>query len=239
VGGRSRVQPEYLFIGWVIFIPTFLFQTSLTVRILQTIVLVFIYIFTGRKFRIIPNALLFFSVTAAHLFQPIGMVITTIGGLSITMGALTSGVSRSLLLIGLIYISRISVSPHLNLPGRFGHLLGSVFFYFETITTVRKGRKTDYSIFMRPDTTTLRHTQCVEKSITGGKEVKLKAKISLFTMFVSFMDEILFLSDHALTGKQSSPTTIVYGGNRMFWLFMAPFLMSNYTLLILNYLKYL
>lgn len=90
---RSRVQPEYLFTGWLIFIPAFLFQTSLTVRILQTVVLVCIYIFTGRKFRIIPNAILFFSVTVAHLFQPVGMVITTIGGLSITRGALTSGVS--------------------------------------------------------------------------------------------------------------------------------------------------
>lgn len=214
---RSRVQPEYLFTGWLIFIPAFLFQTSLTVRILQTVVLVCIYIFTGRKFRIIPNAILFFSVTVAHLFQPVGMVITTIGGLSITRGALTSGVSRSLLLIGLIYISRISVSPHLNLPGRFGHLLGSVFFYFETITTVRKRGKTRFE----------------------RNEVKLKAKISLLTMFVSFMDEILFLSDHVLTGKQNSPTTIVYKGNRMFWFFMVPFLMSNYTLLILNYLKYL
>ncbi len=233
------IQPEYLFIGWAIFIPTFVFQTSLIVRILQTVVLVFIYNFTGRKFRIIPNALLFFSVTAAHLFQPMGMVITTILGLSITRGALTSGVSRSLLLIGLIYISRISVSPHLNLPGRFGHLLGSVFFYFETITTVRKGRKTDSSTYGRPDTSTLRHAQCVEKSVTGGKEVKWKAKISVLTMFVSFMDEILFLSDHTLTGKRNSPATIVYRGNRMFWLLMIPFLISNYTLLILNYLKYL
>ena len=38
-------------------------------------------------------------------------------------------------LIGLIYLSRLSVRPNLKIPGKSGRLLTRVFFYFEGLTT--------------------------------------------------------------------------------------------------------
>ncbi len=205
-----EIKPEHLFTGWFIFLPLFLFQTSLSVRIFQTVCVIALFILRGKRFKILPNILLFTGITAAHLLRPAGEVLLTVFGMPITKDALVSGVSRSLLLIGLVYVSRISISSRLLLPGRGGQLLGSVFFYFERITEIRYGN-------------------IWEK----------KGRVSLINAFTKYLDDILFLSDNLSEERTLSVRQNRYPGNKRYWMFMIPFLMFNGTLLILNYLKYL
>ncbi len=206
----SDIKPEYLFTGWMIFLPLFLFQTSFYVRIFQTVSVIILFLLRGKRFKVLPNVLLFTGITTAHLLQPAGEILLTVFGLSITKDALVSGVSKSLLLIGLVYISRISISSRLLLPGRAGRLLGSVFFYFEKITEMKY-----------------------------RKVWKKRKSVSIVDAFTEYMDDILFISDELSSEKTVSEKQISYPGNKKFWMFMIPFLLLNTTLLILNYLKYL
>ncbi len=203
-------EPEYTFIGWMVFLPSFLFQTSLAVRVFQILCIVFVYSAEGKKFKLVPNVLLFTGVTVAHLLRPAGEVLFSWKGIVITEEALVSGISRSLLLIGLVYISRISVTSHLHFPGRAGRLLSSVFFYFEEITRFNR----------RPE---------------KGK-IKMK---SFFTTFTEFMDGILFLSDSFDAERNTERNVEEIRGKSISLYFMIPFLIASYTLLILNFLKYI
>ncbi len=208
--GTVNVKPEHLFAGWLLFLPTFLFQTALPVRVFQTLCILAAALFSGKRLRVLPNVILFTGVTAAHLLRPAGEVVVSVLGFSVTKDALASGISRSLLLIGLVYVSRISVSSRLRLPGRGGRLLASVFFYFERITEFKH-----------------------------GTTWKKRRRVSLFTAFTQYMDSILFLADDLTRGEERSAEPERFSGTKRFWLFMVPFLLLNTTLLILNYLKYL
>lgn len=131
------ISPQLKLIMGLSFIPAYLFQQSVLIRSVQFVLLIFIYIFSGGKFKILPNIILFFGVVFAYILNPIGKVIIMAGSFPITMGALNSGLTRALLLIGLIYISRLSVSSKLNFKGKAGNLIGRVFYYFEAITEGR------------------------------------------------------------------------------------------------------
>ncbi len=128
------IAPRQKLILGLLFIPAYLLQQSLLVRCVQFVIVISVYIFQGSKFRIVPNLILFSGITLAFVILPAGKVLFMLFEFPVTEGALISGLSRSLMLIGLIYISRLSVSSKLNIKGRAGNLVGRVFFYFEAIT---------------------------------------------------------------------------------------------------------
>ena len=128
------MSPKMRMVLGLTYMPAFLLQESAVVRSVQLLLIVMLYIFQGGKFRILPNLILITSIITAYLIRPAGMVLFSIGRFSVTQGALLSGISRSLLLMGLIYISRLSVSSRLRFNSSAGNLLGRVFFYFEVIT---------------------------------------------------------------------------------------------------------
>lgn len=164
----------------------------------------------NRKINPIPSVVIFTVVVFASVLRPSGEVFFYLFILPVTRDSLNAGVSRALLLTGLVYISRFSVSSALPVPGRAGKLLGTVFFFFNRITSF-KWR--DY--------------------------LKKGSRLSPIQIFTRFFDDLLFISDleeESGYGKKSAdpetaavPLVIV----------MSLIIIAGYTLSILYFLKYL
>lgn len=127
----SEGAPNTLFILGLITLPAFLFQEKLVYRCLITILFLLLALYSGKKIRPVPALLLLASVTVAALVVPYGKVLMSILGWPITAGALKMGFSRGVLLLGLLYLSRVSVVHGLALPGRVGQGISRVFFYLD------------------------------------------------------------------------------------------------------------
>lgn len=128
-----KIEEKKLILG-LLFIPAYLLQQSILIRCVQFIIIITVYIFQGGKFRIVPNLMLISGIIFAYIIRPVGKVLVMIGAFPVTDGALIAGLTRALMLIGLIYISRLSVSSKLNFKGTAGNLIGRVFYYFEALT---------------------------------------------------------------------------------------------------------
>ena len=134
VNKSSNLSSKQKLIMGLVFIPAYLLQESIYIRTFQLIILISVYIYKGGKFRILPNLMLFSGILLAYILIPTGKVIIMLGNFPLTRGSVNSGLTRALMIIGLIYISRLSVSSKLNFKGNLGNLIGRVFFYFEAIT---------------------------------------------------------------------------------------------------------
>ncbi len=109
-------------------------QSVMSVRCGQMVFFMILAGLTGRRVRIMPAAVVLFSVVIANLFSPNGRVLFSIWKLEVTYGALRLGLLKGSLLVGLIYVSRASVRLDLKIPGYFGALLLKSFAYFEVLT---------------------------------------------------------------------------------------------------------
>jgi len=134
----DAIPPGPLFVLGLLTLPAFLFQDGLLYRFLETVLFLLLVLFSGKKVRPLPGLLLLASVTAASLLVPYGRVVITMFGLPVTAGALEAGLSRGLLLLGLLYLSKFSVRAGLVFPGRIGDGIGKVFFYFERFSESRE-----------------------------------------------------------------------------------------------------
>ncbi len=126
--------PKFKFICGLIMIPAFVFQPNLLLITFEAVLFMILSGISGKRIRILPNIIMLAGITAANLITPIGYVLAEIGPVKITAGALASGLQKSFMLIGLIYISRYSIRQGLSFPGRIGSLVSLVFYYFERIT---------------------------------------------------------------------------------------------------------
>ena len=133
--GVFRISPRIILIGGLLVIPAFLLQDHVVVRVIQAVCFLILAGLSGRRIRFMPLFFMTVSVLVAHLLVPFGKVIVEIWRWPITIGALQRGAAKASLLIGLIYLSRLSVRPNLKIPGKSGRLLTRVFFYFEGLTT--------------------------------------------------------------------------------------------------------
>ncbi len=130
------IAPSSLFFCAMIVIPSFIFQTNLTLKFIITMEFILLYILKGKKFKPLPNIILTVSICLMNLFNPSGKVLVDLKILTITDTALFNGLDKSMLLIGLIYLSRFSISSDLYLPGHIGNLLSKTFYYFEKLTEI-------------------------------------------------------------------------------------------------------
>lgn len=117
-------------------LPAILLQKSFIGIIIQAIYVILLAILHGRRFRIIPNLILLFSVSSAHLLQPHGLHLFSIGKFPITAGALILGAHKACTLIALLYLSHYMVAARPKFPGKLGNLISLQFYYFERITTI-------------------------------------------------------------------------------------------------------
>jgi hypothetical protein len=129
-----KVSNLHLITGLAV-LPAILLQDNLVGIGFQTIYVIILAISHGRKFRILPNLILLISVSAAHLLQPNGLHLFSIGTFPITLGALLLGARKACTLIALLYLSHYMASGKPKFPGRLGSLISLQFTYFDAITT--------------------------------------------------------------------------------------------------------
>lgn len=109
-------------------------QSDVVVRCAQMVFFMMFAAIMGRRVRLLPPAVMLLSVVIANLFSPNGRVLLSFWRFDVTSGAIRLGFLKGSLLIGLIYVSRVSVGPGLRIPGRFGALFLKTFAYFEELT---------------------------------------------------------------------------------------------------------
>lgn len=119
----------------------FALQTSLYVRAGQTALLVIMAALSSRRFRPVPAIIALIGVTLTNLFVPNGRVLFSFLSLRVTEGALELGLMKGLLLVGLVFLSRVSVRPTGRLPGALGWVIFRMFSYFEYLSESWKSTK--------------------------------------------------------------------------------------------------
>ena len=122
-----------LFCGMLTMIAVSL-QSVLIVRCGQMVFFMAFARFAGKRVRLLPPAVMLLSVVVANIFFPNGRVLFSVWRIDVTLGALRLGLMKGSLLIGLIYVSRVSVGLELKIPGRLGALFLKTFAYFEELT---------------------------------------------------------------------------------------------------------
>lgn len=127
----NRISPRYLFIAGLLALPPFLFQQQLPVKAIQTVSFILLCMFFKRRMLILPPLIAFLSITVMNLLSPHGEVLYTLGPFQLTSLALSTGLKRALTLIGLIYLSKLTITRRTPLPGTLGTLIAETFFYFE------------------------------------------------------------------------------------------------------------
>lgn len=116
-------------------LPSILLQDSIVGIAIQAGYVIMLALTHGRRFRLLPNIILLASVSSAHLLQPHGLHLFSIGNFPITVGALLLGARKAFTLIALLYLSHYMVTGRPQFPGRLGKLVSLQFYYFERITT--------------------------------------------------------------------------------------------------------
>jgi len=119
----------------LLMLPAILLQNNLVGVALQASYIIILALAYGRRFKLLPNLIILLSVSAAHLLQPNGLRLFSIGTFPITAGALALGARKALVLIGLLYLSQYMVTGRPNFPGKLGKTISLQFYYFERITT--------------------------------------------------------------------------------------------------------
>ena len=122
-----------LFCGMLTMIAVSL-QSVLIIRCGQMVFFMALARLAGKRVRLLPPAVMLLSVVVANLFVPNGRVLFSVWRIDVTLGALRLGLMKGSLLIGLIYVSRVSVGLELKIPGRLGALFLRTFAYFEELT---------------------------------------------------------------------------------------------------------
>ena len=121
----------------LLMIPPFILQPDPVFKALHVMLFVLYGVLLGKRIRLVPGIVLMLSVTAASALNPLGEVVLTIGGFPVTAGAVRQGFLRGMNLIGMVYLSRCTISPRLRMPGEAGRLFYRVFYYFEEISSIR------------------------------------------------------------------------------------------------------
>jgi len=146
-GGKDRparggplvgVPPYARLAAGVAMIPPFLVLEGLLTKLLFIVLFILVMRFAGKGFRLVPGLVVLTAVFFAHLLMPLGEVLWYVGEFPITEGAIRDGLTRGLTLVGLVYLSRFSVSADLRIPGTPGRLLYHVFYYFEELTSFHR-----------------------------------------------------------------------------------------------------
>ena len=112
----------------------FVFSASFKAKLILAVFYMALCFSCGKRIRLLPNIILFLTVTALHCFQPFGKVLFTIGDFPFTEGAIHTGLFRSATLIGLVYLSRLCVRPSIAFPGKAGRVLSAALRDFERLT---------------------------------------------------------------------------------------------------------
>jgi heptaprenyl diphosphate synthase len=129
----KHVSAALLLRAGIAVLPAFLFQEALIVRMVQVAVFAWLAVVAGKRLQWIYFGTILVTVTFFHLLVPNGQILAQPLGLPITAGALRTGLYKGLGIVGMVFISLVSVRADLRLPGRVGAIVGRTFWCFEQI----------------------------------------------------------------------------------------------------------
>lgn len=131
IGGT--VAPAPRFWAAIAALPGFLLIDNLLWRGLLVVLFAVLALAAGKHIQWLYFVTLIISVTFFHLLAPMGRVLVEIGPFVITEGGLRNGLSRGMGMVGMVFLSVAAVRPEVEIPGRFGGLIGRTFYYFDLI----------------------------------------------------------------------------------------------------------
>ncbi len=134
----SNISAKLLFWGGVLALPAYLLQGSLLIRIAQVVFFGYLATVAGKRLQWVYFISIMVTITIFHLIVPSGAVIAEIGGFRLTLGAMRTGVFKAFTIVGMVFISLVSVRSDLRLPGTVGAVAGKVFWSFEQIMERRE-----------------------------------------------------------------------------------------------------
>ena len=136
IGSHVAAAPR--FAAGMFMLPPFLLIEGLFFKAVLAAFFVLLAVLAGKRLRWGYFLLLIASVTLFHLLAPWGRVLLEIGPFIVTTGALENGLTRGITLVGMVFLSVAAVRPELELPGRFGGLMGRTFYHFDSILEGKK-----------------------------------------------------------------------------------------------------
>jgi heptaprenyl diphosphate synthase len=134
-GGPPAVPSPYtaftketaLFIAGIALSAALVFTPQTAFRVVLFAVFWLFAILRGRGGKPLITFLVFAVIVLCNLLSPYGRVLFEAGPLTITQGALLSGIKKAATIEGLIMISKTTVSANLKLPGAIGGIIGESF----------------------------------------------------------------------------------------------------------------
>jgi uncharacterized membrane protein len=136
VTGDTPVTPRIQFIAAMVLFPVFLFQKNTLVVWGFTVVFYVMTMIKKRgKVKLLPSLFMTLGVTFFSLLSPYGKILFTLGSFHITQDALFTGLHKSGILTGMVFLSQFAISPRIELPGRAGRFLSSMFTIFDELTS--------------------------------------------------------------------------------------------------------
>jgi hypothetical protein len=117
----------------VIVMVAFLSMQSLPAKALMLVFFALAAAGLGKRFSLFVTLSVTAGIVVANLLVPSGKILGSFLGLKITEGALLEGFQRAITFEGLMYISKASIMPGLNLPGRLGSIVAAAFGYYERV----------------------------------------------------------------------------------------------------------
>ena len=129
----NNISARLLFWAGMLVLPAYLLQSNLVIRLVQVVFFGVLTTVAGKRLQWFYFLTIILTITVFHLLVPSGVVIATINGFRVTLGALRTGLFKAITIVGLVFISLVSVRADLRLPGRLGSLAGKMFWSFEQI----------------------------------------------------------------------------------------------------------
>jgi signal transduction histidine kinase len=129
----NNISARMLFWAGMLILPAYLLQSNLIIRLVQVVFFGVLTTVAGKRLQWFYFLTIIVTITVFHLLVPSGVVIATVNGFRITLGALRTGLFKAVTIVGLVFISLVSVRADLRLPGRLGSLAGKMFWSFEQI----------------------------------------------------------------------------------------------------------
>ena len=135
----GNVSASLLFWGGLMALPAYLLQGDLAIRLAQVVLFGALARVAGKRLQWVYFLSIMVTITVFHVIVPSGAVLAEIGGFRITLGALRTGVFKALTIVGMVFISLVSVRADLRLPGTLGSLAGKIFWSFERMWSTGSG----------------------------------------------------------------------------------------------------
>ena len=129
-----RYYRAFILLGGLLSIPAFTLQPNLAIRAVQALSFILLSAAVRVRIRLIPSLLVAATIIIVHLLNPSGRVLLRLAGIPVTAGALGVGLEKAILIVGLVYLSKFWVRPHLRSQIGGNSLLALVFSDFDRLT---------------------------------------------------------------------------------------------------------